>query len=437
MSPLPRRALLALPHRALALLPHGERPPTFHALPLEPPAHRRRGLARVAGPLPWPAMLAAIGLLTAGCDDPEGGFGYVAQPDDIDPVTLPGVGPDAPPGGGCALSEPGEPQIQQSYDLGAQWWRCPVNLEYDAPLCACIDGYLELADHLTVERPALTAAEFDAMLRSYSPTLSGQVQDSVFAYTEAREPAVLRQDLLASTGGCELHESASTRPLGVTIVSEQVTGGLIVRELFFDDPLLGRFPALLMLPLGAGPFPAVLGMHGHGDDPRKWLELDGGEDLPDEGYAVLSLGLRGICVDESEDEAVRTLLRARSSVLAARTAEAEIGLRYLRWLPEVDDERVALMGHSTCSASGNVAIRIVPGFAAYVSDLKDHYWSFIDNPLMADVMSPATFPLHKLINDFTTSEVPVYEAGYGYGTLDPGGPDEWDRILDFFDDVMR
>lgn len=108
-----------------------------------------------------------------------------------------------------------------------------------------------------------------------------------------------------------------------------------------------QIPATLIVPDGAGPFPAIVVMHdcsGLGPRssgaPRRWANL-----LVAEGYVVLmpdSFTPRnlpnGICTESLE--------RLRGASGYARANDAYGALDYLRTLPAVDPKRIGLMGGS-------------------------------------------------------------------------------------------
>ncbi|MBL8690277.1 MAG: dienelactone hydrolase family protein [Rhodospirillaceae bacterium] len=124
-----------------------------------------------------------------------------------------------------------------------------------------------------------------------------------------------------------------------------------------------RFPAILLTPEGAGPFPAVVIMHdcsGLGPRssgaPRRW-----GEDLVAQGYVVIiadSFSPRdlpnGVCNEAPE--------RLRTASHYVRVADAYGALDFLRTLPIVDGKRVGIMGGSH-GGSSTLASMVDPGDA--------------------------------------------------------------------------
>ena len=116
-----------------------------------------------------------------------------------------------------------------------------------------------------------------------------------------------------------------------------------------------KLPGTLTVPVGAGPFPAVVLVHGSGPNDRD--ETVGGTKV----FKDLAEGLasRGIVVLRYEK---RTLLyRVKMSALKRYTVEDEtiedavFGVAVLRAQPEVDGAKVYVLGHSL---GGHVAPRI-------------------------------------------------------------------------------
>lgn len=174
-------------------------------------------------------------------------------------------------------------------------------------------------------------------------------------------------------------------------------------------------------------------MHGHGESAQDWIDRYRGEAYAKSGFTLFAPTQRAMCGDEGEDLTTRTLLKEGWSLLGIRSYEAMLGRKVLRALPFVDGDSIGLIGHSTGSVAANVTLRTAAGFSAGVTDLTDSYYSYLERPLVTDVMSPGVFPYHVLVNDLPKSDVPVLEVGYGYRLLsdDFGEPDEIPRILEF------
>ncbi len=150
--------------------------------------------------------------------------------------------------------------------------------------------------------------------------------------------------------------------------------------LAMHDPWVGTIRVVLLLPTTSGPHPVVIGQ-----------ALLGG-----------------------------------FSMMAVRIYEVLLLHKLLRCRPDIDTERLGLIGHSGGSAVGNLAIRVAPEiFDAYVSDNLNSYFNWVDSALQ-DETDPAIYPWSQIINDFSTSSVPVLEVPYAF-------ENEYQDIADFFD----
>lgn len=153
--------------------------------------------------------------------------------------------------------------------------------------------------------------------------------------------------------------------------------------------------ALLFRPKGNGPFPAVLFNHGRGAKPQTEGRVEGitelGHLFARHGYVFLALFRRGegLSADqgmfigdaldrergERGDEAAKKLqVRLLES---DQLGDALAGLAFLRALPEVDGQRVAVIGHSfggslaLVVAERDKTIRGVVNFAGAAASWKD------------------------------------------------------------------
>ena len=208
---------------------------------------------------------------------------------------------------------------------------------------------------------------------------------------------------------------------------EQEQSGYTERHLLLEDPWVGDFFAILLLPPGAGEtaVPGVLSVHGHGQQAGDVITDLFGEEYPEHGYALLTFTLRGMGGDASEDEAARVLLLEGFTLEAIRIYESLLALKYLRWLPQVDASKLAVVGHSGGSIAWNLAIRDSPPIQAYVSDLQGTYYDLWKGWVLDDTI-PALHPYYPAINELEGTGIPVLEVDYSY-------QEEFDDIVAFLD----
>jgi hypothetical protein len=334
-------------------------------------------------------------------------------------------GPDRPGWRGGGTPDTGNEWIApepegEDVALEERWdsdlsWDCADDPE------GCIDDYLALPGLATAWSRPIGEAELEDQLQAIE---DGEV--AVLSPDEVGDSeldSAVRQALNMSFLLDELDE----RDLVVTVTHEQERAGYTERHLVLEDPWVGSFFGILLLPDSAEdqPVPGVLSVHGHGQQAGDVLEDLFGTEYPDHGYALLTFTFRGMGGDASEDEAARTLLLEGFTLEALRIYESLLALKYLRWLPEVDADRLAVVGHSGGSLAWNLAIRDRPPVQAFVSDLQGSYYDIWEGWLLDDTI-PALYPYHAAINELDGTGVAVRTVEYSY-------QEEFDDIITFLD----
>jgi hypothetical protein len=186
-------------------------------------------------------------------------------------------------------------------------------------------------------------------------------------------------------------------------------------RLLFRDPWVGSFEGLLLVPAGEGPFPAVLALHGHGDSAALYRDLHHARDYAARGIAILMLRFRAMEIDACEHELSRELLAQGTTLMGMRAYEALVALRHLSQRSDVDASRLALIGHSGGSSTGNLVIRLAPELRAYVSDHGVDYRHVVWYEPWHCESVPALAPLARQVNDFSSARLPVWRVPYGFG----------------------
>lgn len=200
----------------------------------------------------------------------------------------------------------------------------------------------------------------------------------------ARPPALLLAGALVATGcggGDERPPAAAARapstpfaydsgaPLRLVVHARR---GL-VREVSYASPRAGRVRALLVVPRGRGPFPAVVYLHGAGGTRRQLLS---------DATALARRGVAGLLLDSAWVRAGPgtagglAAVRRFRDLEAATVVEARRGIDLLRRLPAIDGGRIGFVGWSAGARQGALlagverrlrAIVLVAGGAAPVS----------------------------------------------------------------------
>ncbi len=344
------------------------------------------------------------------------------------PLLLPllvACGPDRPGwrGGGTPDTGnewiPPEPEgedvaVEERWD-SEQAWDCADDPE------GCIETYLALPELAAAWARPISEGELEAQLEA--------IEDGLVAVLSPDEVGDAELDSAVGQALAMgfLLDGLDERDLVVTVVHEQERAGYTERHLIFDDPWVGSFFGILLLPEGAEdePVPGVLSVHGHGQQAGDVLEDLFGAEYPAHGYALLTFTFRGMGADASEDEAARALLLEGFTLEALRIYESLLALKYLRWLREVDADRLAVVGHSGGSLAWNLAIRDRPPIQAFVSDLQGSYYDIWKGWLLDDTI-PALYPYHAAINELAGTGVAVKRVDYSY-------QEEFDEIVSFLD----
>jgi hypothetical protein len=286
-----------------------------------------------------------------------------------------------------------------------EWAPAPAPPEACETWTRCADPYL-LFPHLALEHGSLmTEAEVEAELRAATaaPQDDAPIDDDDLALL-----------IRAATGTSFLFDEVDDVPLWAAITEERDVG--VVREevVVLDDPWVGSFQARLLLPHGAGPFPAVLALPGHCDSSESYARQSGGDAWVRDGFALLILDHRSDEADELEDWVARHLLVHGFSLMGLRLYEAMVATRYLRARPEVDAEHVGLVGHSGGSAVGNLLIRLDDRYGAYVSDMVSHYDSRSQDDLWLCDTNPALARIDGAVSQLQRARVPTMNVPYAY-----------------------
>jgi hypothetical protein len=244
------------------------------------------------------------------------------------------------------------------------------------------------------------------------------------------EPEALRTAILEGLNIAFLADGLDERPLTVTTIGVTQSADVVETRLLFQDPWVGTFEALLLTPSGPGPFPTVLALHGHGDDPLIYRDEYHGGEYPGRGLALLVPGLRAMGSGPPaiiENTVTKKLLVQGFTLMGLRVYEALLAYRYLRARPDLAEPgRIGLIGHSGGSSAGNLVARVEPRLAAYVSDYQIDYAEWLaPYPFYHCETVPALYPLNGLINDFSTCPAPVLTVPYKY-------TDSMERIFEFF-----
>jgi hypothetical protein len=287
----------------------------------------------------------------------------------------------------------------------------------------------------------ITPAELNARLNAIAdgevgsyPTWVGDWDgDGVDDYPMA--PEALREVIIEATNMRFLIDGLDQRDLLVqpaglsegtftTTEGQSYTGTEIILAL--TDPWVGTIQVILLVPPGPGPHPVVIGHPGHFENAFGFRDLHDGASYPGRGHAIAIISPRAYDGYSTEDLATRSALLSGFSMMGVRMYELLLVHKMLRCRPDIDADRLGLIGHSGGSGVGNLMIRLAPDiFDAYISDNVNSYFNWVGGALQ-DETDPDLYPWSNVVNDFSTSTVPVLEVPYGF-------VDEYQDIADFFE----
>jgi dienelactone hydrolase len=310
---------------------------------------------------------------------------------------------------------PALPNVVEKIDPGATW-KC------DDP-ATCTEDYYQF---LKMAPPAGKGRTAEGLTEMLAAIDAGEVP----LIETAQSAQELGQVISDALGIGFLLDGLAQRELTVTTIETSQRPDCIEKHLLFEDPWVGVFEGLLLLPKGEGPFPAVLALHGHGDSAAIYRDSYHGIEYPGHGYAILMITFRAMgsgLAALTEYEVALKFMEKGYALMGMRVYEGLLGLKYLRCVGQVDHGRIGMIGHSGGSSTGNLLVRLDPGLSAYVSDYAIDWaeWEPTFKVIHCETV-PDLYPYSTQINNFATCAVPILEVPYKY----TNGMDE---VFGFFD----
>ena len=237
--------------------------------------------------------------------------------------------------------------------------------------------------------------------------------------------STLREQLAQDANVGWLLAEASLGRATVTECGTTLWGPAKQIRLCFDDPWVGRFEALLLLPGLDGPYPAVVAHPGHSETAEYHRDYRHGRAIVEGDYVLAILEARAFAGDEYEHEIAERLLLQGHVLVSLRLYELAVLHTYLASRSDVDGSRIGLMGHSGGSDPSSLAAFVDPRWGAVVIDIMGWFMARIDdNKQLSSEASPDLWRWHKLV-EATAPPVPRLRQDYAY----PDGPAQ---ALEFF-----
>jgi hypothetical protein len=275
------------------------------------------------------------------------------------------------------------------------------------------------------------AAEHGTPLSSpeLSESIRALIDGEVDYETDPIDNPTLREVVIEATNLRFLLDGIDQRSLLVREVGQQVLDRGIQVDLVIEDPWVGSFQAILLLPFTDAPHSGVVAHPGHWEEAWEHRDQRHALKLLEAGIAVAIIDPRAHEGDLVESEVTEALLLAGHSFMAVRVYETLLLRRVLQAHPDVHPLRIGLMGHSGGSASGNLALRVDEGWAAYASDFLTEYLYANPDGTLVDETVPSLHPWFGKINQLSTAASPTRLFEYGF-------PEGGDELVGFFCDHL-
>ncbi len=253
-----------------------------------------------------------------------------------------------------------------------------------------------------------------------------------------KDEANLRDRIVDGAGIAHLlDDGAPPRAKTVLQAPTRDADGYRERLVYLQHPSLGFVEVRLLLPAETkGPVPVVLGLHGHGGDAGMFRD-ELGASLARAGVAVAAVSFRAMAFDQREVTLALELIRAGGSLMGIRVAEALMVLQWLASVPEVDIDRVGLLGHSGGAMAGLLIARLHPLKALHYDHRDTFGWNGrrVDGDTAPALQcSPDGVWVFEELNDTTTLGIPVHLGDHArWGSYDEA---ELTAVVSFFEGAL-
>jgi len=260
-------------------------------------------------------------------------------------------------------------------------------------------------------------------------------------HPEGKHATNLRRKITKKLNIRFLLKNIDEEELNVEIVEINKHKKYTEKELLFKDTEVGDISALILIPKGHGPWPAIIGLHGHGDSKEIFKKNYFAKDLVKKGFVVIMPDLRAMCCDNSEEKISEKLLANGFTLMGLRMYEAHLLIEYLKSKNFVN-KKIGIIGHSGGSELANLVVRvsedIKAGVSDFQSDMLDLCWDrkdcIIPSPNCRTHCQtiPALSYYMPQINDESTLEIPFLKFDYKY----PESNDK-EEVINFFVENLK
>lgn len=238
----------------------------------------------------------------------------------------------------------------------------------------------------------------------------------------------LKEKIVQELGIGFLLEGINRRKLAVNTTATRKYGKYEERELIFTDPQVGSFSVLLLVPnKKKGPYPAIIGLHGHSGSGRGFRDYGFGKELASEGFVVIMPDFRAMCLDAVEEQISRELYLNGFTLMGLRTYETFLLIKYLKYKDLVNERGIGIMGHSGGSVVAYLASIISPDLRAVVYDMRP---IFRTRGIHCQTI-PGLVYYAPQMNGPAALKIPSRKFKYAYT-----GQDDEKDVIDFFKEKL-
>jgi len=254
-------------------------------------------------------------------------------------------------------------------------------------------------------------------------------KDYLIVHPSGKVADNLKQQIISDLNIEFLLNKLDQRELVVKIVKTQQYEDFTEKTLLLEDPHVGAFFVLMLIPnKKVSAYPAIIGLHGHGDSNQIFKDNYFGKELAREGFVVIMPSFRAIRCDKTEIAISEKLYLNGFSLLGLRIYETLLMIKYLKHLDIVD--KIGIMGHS------------VGGSIAYYTSIIDHNLKALafegipdnvlldsceeDNEFHCETVPELAYYNHQ-INNFKNLNIPLLIIKNAYG-----GSNNLLTVIEFF-----
>ena len=284
---------------------------------------------------------------------------------------------------------------------GESLWNCPTD---------CVDLYYDFIEKNIQYKKSISKEELDNQI----------IDADKNPYNGPELTASEIKEIIIDSLNIEfLIDKLPQREFKVSVLQRIEFSEYTQKTLLFDNPDVGTFNAILLIPKEGETLPAIVGLHGHGDSSKIFMNDYFGTELAKAGFVVIMPSFRVMECGETERKLSEELLLNGFSLMGLRVYESLLLIEYIKSNNLVDNSKIGIMGYSGGSTTSNLVARVSDDVKALVYDFKAQFSLGCDNPPFIHCETVPTFASYRnQINDQSLLKIPSVNFGYGYKPTD-------------------